>query len=264
MGVARTLVVAIVAFAAGFAVRPVAKAGAPRTTLPEPSSEAWPRVEASSAAPPPKTAANGPTVRPVPARQLVGSLARAAADENDPEDTLQAMARLAKLDASMTAEFVERWRVEQDPRLREAAMTLVLVCGGPDAIAFVRERLAGARDERASMLVALAGGSQGVPISPRRLPVDDALAATAASMAESRDLTERLAAATLLASNDSDRSRDVLRRLAEADAETDVRAAAVRALGHVGDRATLAWLETRPADAAVRVATAALRRRLGL
>jgi hypothetical protein len=230
VGVARALVVAIVAFAAGFAVRPVANAGARATATLEAPAEAWPRVGASIAAEPPRTVANRPTPRPRPARQLVGSLARAAADENDPEDTLQAMARLAKLDASMTAEFVERWRVEQDPRMRESAMTLVLVCGGPDAIAFVRERLAGPRGERASMLVALAGGSQGVPISPRRLPVDDALAATAASMAESRDLTERLAAVTLMAAHNSYASRDALRRLAEEDTDAEVRAAATRAL----------------------------------
>ncbi len=122
------------------------------------------------------------------------------------------------------------------------------------------------------MLTALAGASQGVPVSPRRLPVDDALAGIATALWHSADVTERLAAATLFAAHNADPSRAALTHMARLDADVEVRAAAIRALGSVGDRETLAFLEAYPLpaqgeprrvlQAAVRAALSSLRRRV--
>ncbi len=171
----------------------------------------------------------------------------------------------------LAASFVEEFRASEGER-RLAALFLAIEAGGSDAAAFMGKIVNGeaeglSAEERLLVLRSLPG----IP-SAGGLPVDSATVDAAYRLSASSEPDERKGAAGILATQDDAQARVVLMNLADRDADSWVRAAAIRALGRAGDRSTLTYLEAYPREdfaqeywvqGALEDAIAQLARRLG-
>jgi hypothetical protein len=159
-------------------------------------------------------------------------------DKEAPE-LLKALGSVDELDESTAAYFVERYREGiENAELRNMTLLLIQLSGGPDAAAFVVDRLrdpATPAAERDSLLHHLSG--TGIPEN-RKLPYAGPVATAAETLLASPRPLDRMGGAGLLGGNDSDDARVRLLRLTRADPDPQVRAAALASLGWVGDRAT--------------------------
>lgn len=141
--------------------------------------------------------------------------------------------------------FIEEFRAAEGER-RRTALFLAIEAGGPDAASFLKEILNDGivpPEERLLVLRSLPG----LP-SAGGLPADDETVSAAFRMAGSAEADERKGAAGILAWQDTAQARVTLMELSVKDADSWVRAAAIRALGRNGDRTTLAHLAAYPRE----------------
>lgn len=181
-------------------------------------------------------------------------LAMEKGDDQHPDLLRSLIDRLARVDERTAKHFIARMRGAPDGKgsddERKVAMQLVLLSGGPDAAEFIRRTLADPEtdaDTRERLLRELGPGRNSSFFSIRRLPVHDALAASALQMAQSPDVRERIAGANLLGGVRTPASRGELLRLL-GDADSDARETAARSLGRVGDPTSRKILETYAAQ----------------
>lgn len=163
-----------------------------------------------------------------------------------PRDYIKNVARLEELDESVTPFFLEKYRKAEGEE-KELAMGLALCCGGREGATFVMELLENAtlsEKERNSLLSALTTwGDNGLfPCKP--LLVGPELAQKAFQLAESARDEERYAGIALLGQYDDASCRAKLQQFASSDSNPVVRSSAILALGRVGDRTTLAYLQS--------------------
>lgn len=183
------------------------------------------------------------------AREIFDDLVGARAAEKTPRggaDLDRITRRLSDLEPRMAPFFAERFRAETEAARRQAALLLTLRAGGPEAGEILGDVVAGRRgtpEDRALVLRALPALDPAGPI-----PVDLALVRRAARMAASRDPVERMGAAGILGTQETLDARERLMTMAETDPDGNVRAAAIRMLGRVGDQATLLYLRAYPRD----------------
>lgn len=197
-------------------------------------------LERASPAPAPKAD------RRVVAQEVWEEFLRLSRGGSDSESVLKAFSRLGELDADSTAYFVEKFRSRKADSPYDANMPLVLALasGGPDAAALILGLLKdpATPDLERRHLLGNVAGENGF-YSMNRIPVGPELAQVAQQLASSADALERRGGAGLLGGANSGTARLLLQQLALADPDLDVRAAALRALGYGGDRASLQMLE---------------------
>ncbi len=174
-------------------------------------------------------------------------LFRRATARQDGRDYVKALGALDELDESMTAGFIEAYAaLKEDDPMRSTGLALILLAGGRDAAAFVVAKLSdpsGKPEERQNILQSIGATSI---FMTKRLPYDAAIARVTESLLASPKAEERSGAAGLLAGADTDDARGRLRAMAGSDADPQVRAAAIAALGWNGDRAAMEYLKSYP------------------
>ncbi|HVR87162.1 MAG TPA: HEAT repeat domain-containing protein [Planctomycetota bacterium] len=165
------------------------------------------------------------------------------------------------VDPDMTSYFVDRYREataadpdassgslwQSDPRRH--AWFLVFAAGGEEAARFLKDWIddpATSREDRARGLAALSTVSMSDTQNLEKVPVDASLAATALGLAQSDLPGDRSGAADLLGRVDTPEARVALRRLADTDPDPEIRGVALRSMGRIGTRETLAYLRTYP------------------
>ncbi len=170
-----------------------------------------------------------------------------ATNNKEGPEMVKAIGAIDELEEEMAPYFIEKLKAGvEDEELKHMLLFLTLMCGGKDVGAYVVERLGDASmnaEERQELLHGLAG--MGGPVT-KKLPLDEGLARLADRLIVSNDENERMGGAGLLGGGSTDTARVTLRRMAESDPSTQVRAAAIGSLGWNGDRTTLAWLEAYP------------------
>ncbi len=185
-------------------------------------------------------------------------------ENRGPEHLRSVLSGLAQLDPSLVRHFIDCYRKAQTPESTEnqkfVAVQLALMSGGGEAADFINQLLkdstldAGLRQR----VLGEIGGS-GL-FSIRRLPVGEALGATAMTLTRSEKPDDRKAGAALLAGMPAAGSRLELTRLLTQDPDPGVKAVAIRSLGSVGDPSTRLLLEsyaTQTSDDRLRKAAAA-------
>jgi hypothetical protein len=167
----------------------------------------------------------------------------------DPEKVRVLFGRLSRLDERSAEFFIEKFRQSGGPdqkQERSVAMELALVCGGSATADFINLLLNDSGLDpvlRLNLLHEISGLS-GSFFSIRRLPVNDALTASATALSQSEKATDRQGSAGLLGGVCTDASRAELCRLLEFDPDWGVKTAAAISLGHAGDPATRTFLES--------------------
>lgn len=171
------------------------------------------------------------------------------AQKMEPELLRELLGRLGRLDEQSAGFFIQKFREARNDPAREderrPALELLLACGGPDVADFVNVLLHDqslAPSLRSHLIDEVSGRGIGL-FSIRRLPVDDALAASARDLLRSPEAREREGGAALLGGHRTEASRVELRRILEQDPSREVRAVAARSLGTIGDPATRNYLE---------------------
>ncbi|MCC6738785.1 MAG: HEAT repeat domain-containing protein [Planctomycetia bacterium] len=175
------------------------------------------------------------------AKEMVECIRRG---KKDTEAFRRMLSLLNELCPEMGPYFLERSADPEEKAERSTLFVLAMSAGGPEVAEEVLRRLTGSdEDQRLQTLNVLGGGAREV-FSIRNLPVSGPLANLGLQYASTGNDAERRAAAGLLGGVDSIESRTALYRMAATDSETAVKEQAVRSLGQVGDRETLAWLDS--------------------
>ncbi len=167
---------------------------------------------------------------------------------------MRASRNLELLDERATPVFLAAYREQrEDSDRRYWALWCALCCGGPDVAPVLNEILSDpTHQDRKGLLEAF--WDPDPDLSASRIPLSTELAQTVFRLVRSPHDPDRLAAAFLLGgSSDTSAACVVLQDLAERDPDKEVRSHAIKSLGLVGDRATLAYLEgfaaNHPAEA---------------
>jgi hypothetical protein len=175
-------------------------------------------------------------------------LAMESGKDRNPDQLRTLIHHLAALEERSARYFVAMFRssrartgVEKEQKL---ALQLTLLSGGPDAAELIQELLSDPApdDSIRKELISQLSPKGGQFFSVRRVPVGADLASSALGLTRSTDATERMAGVHLLGGVRSDTSRDELVRLLN-DRDSDVRVAAARSLGLVGDSSARKVLE---------------------
>jgi len=156
---------------------------------------------------------------------------------------LRMLGRLGEIDSSMTAWCVKKYR-DSKPKVDSVALELALGSGGPEAVALLKEILGSSPslpEERVKLGIVLNGQSMISRIG-RGLPVDDELARLGERALAQTDPWERMAGIGLLGLQDTEGSRAQLQSLVSQEPNEHAKEAAIRALGKVGNRASLEFL----------------------
>lgn len=164
--------------------------------------------------------------------------------KKDPEAFRRLLALLNELCPDMGPYFLERFADPEEKADRGMLFDLAMAAGGPEVAAEVLRLLSGQDDDQRGRVLRILGGGSREIFTIRNLPVTGALANLALQYSATGGTPERQAAAGLLGGVDSLESRTALYRLASSDSEATVKEQAIRSLGYVGDRETLAWLDT--------------------
>jgi len=166
-----------------------------------------------------------------------------------PEQVFELLRLQDQLDPDMTSYFVERYHQATDVDERRQAWFYVLAAAGTEAAEFLKQWLqdpALSKEDRAFLL----GGVSSIQLSDSqslsKVPVDASLAAIALRLVDSDLEGDRRGAVNLLGKYDSPESQVTLRHLADRDPDPETRGIAVRSLGRIGTRETLAYLRTYP------------------
>lgn len=164
--------------------------------------------------------------------------------KRDPEAFRRLLALISELCPEMGPYFLERLADAEEKADRGMIFDLAMAAGGPEVAEVVLKHLTGTDDEQRTKVLRVLGGGSRELFTVRNLPVTGPLANLALQYASTGNNAERQAAAGLLGGVEGAESRTALYRLANSDTESGVKEQAVRSLGYVGDKETLAWLDT--------------------
>ncbi len=164
--------------------------------------------------------------------------------KKDPEAFRRLLALISELCPEMGPYFLERMGDPEEKADRSLLFDLAMAAGGPEVADLVLKHLTGSDDDQRTRVLRVLGGGSRELFTVRNLPVSGPLANLALQYASTGNNAERQAAAGLLGGVEGAESRTALYRLANSDTETSVKEQAVRSLGYVGDKETLAWLDT--------------------
>ena len=182
------------------------------------------------------------------AKELYAIFRRAAAAGSKGIPALDVFKKLRDVTEDMASYFINEYgKIEKSPekaKERSAALMLALMSGGEDSAEFLRSFLTDPTAPQADRNYALAllHLDEGL-VRVGRIPVDAELFRIAMTLTQSQKSPERAAGAGLLGRRESTESRLTLQGIASNDSSSSVRAAAISALGKVGDRATLDYLK---------------------
>jgi hypothetical protein len=200
--------------------------------------------------------------------------------QEEPAAWLRMLGRLGEMDRSMTTWCVKKYR-ESKPKVDAVALELAVRAGGPEAVALLKEILGSSHalpGDWATVGIVLSGQGM-ISRVGGGLQVDEELARLGERALARSDPWERMAGIGLLGCQDTDGSRAMLQSLVSQELNGPAKQAAIRALGRVGNRASLDFLggyavatfpppksaeddeELTPLEATLRDAIGALRRR---
>jgi len=186
------------------------------------------------------------------ARQVCETYAAEYEADMHPERKHELKRMLYEIDEEMAPYFIDRYRSDPDPTIRWVSWYLAIAAGGPAAAEFLNSWLqdpATPADRRAGLLESLCGFDEIIPFSFKKIPVAESLGTTAVRFSESASPGDRMGAAALLGNSEAPGSEAVLRRMAGSDPDQKVRGVAIRSLGRIGTRETLAYLRNCPSPA---------------
>ncbi len=164
--------------------------------------------------------------------------------KRDPEAFRRLLALISELCPEMGPFFLERLADPEEKADRGMIFDLAMAAGGPEVAEMVLKHLTGTDEEARTKVLRVLGGGSRELFTVRNLPVSGPLANLALQYASTGNNAERQAAAGLLGGVEGAESRTALYRLANSDTESGVKEQAVRSLGYIGDKETLAWLDT--------------------
>ena len=161
----------------------------------------------------------------------------------DTKKFLKAIGNMAKLDPDMTVFFVQKFHELEGKRERTDALRLAITCGGRDAAELIKKILndpMSTQGYRFFIGIQLTGEGMDSGLNP--IPVDQDMVRLAGQYQASASAWERRITVGIFGNWDSNESRAALENLAANDPDIGVRAAAIRALGQVGNRSTINFL----------------------
>lgn len=169
--------------------------------------------------------------------------------QEDLRGWMKAVGGLADLNPTMTPIFAKKYR-ESRPKVDGLALELALGSGGPEAAALLKEIFGNPSTPKAERVVAgiCLSGDGLITRMMATVPVDPELAGLGMNALAMGDPLERQAGVGILGLQATDSARSSLQSLAVQDRDEQVRVAALRALGRVGDPSTFEYLRSYAAS----------------
>jgi hypothetical protein len=175
------------------------------------------------------------------ARKIFDTYVQAAGKTADSDDFKKVLKLVSELDPDSAPYFIDQYFAnagkQSTSEEREIALELALTCGGPETTKFIKTLLNDPRtpvEDRANLLEELSGLSSS-GISMRQIPVDQELAQAAFSLLRSANPEDRSGAMGILGGVNTPEAQAAVYQVIANDPDSRTQAAAIRALGRIGD-----------------------------